>query len=79
MPGEPVQENHRQRPNLHSTDRQAERGDLPPCAPHGHAAGQNARPGKAYEISVCHWVRSFLTRACSKYLNQFVFQGQHQH
>lgn len=79
VPGEPVQENHRQRPNLHSTDRQAERGDLPPRTPHGHAAGQNARPGKAYEISVRHWVRPFLTWAWPKYSNQFVFQWQHQH
>jgi len=60
VPGKLVQKNYGPRPNLHSTDRQAERGDVPPRPPHGHAAGQNARPGQAHEISLRNWVNSHL-------------------
>jgi hypothetical protein len=73
--GEPVQENNGPRPHLHSTDRQAERGDVPPRPPHGHAAGQNARPRQAHEISIRHWVKVTLTTPIYKLLMGNYFAG----
>jgi hypothetical protein len=78
VPGKLVQKNYGPRPNLHSTDRQAERGDVPPRPPHGHAAGQNARPGQAHEISLRNWVNSHLA-SFMNYLMANYFQGQHQY